>query len=138
MVVSQASRETLVCSVISNWTGLSSFVTIVARSRTFAPEQTSSKRSLTESHARSLPSIAKKSARSRHLREISSRTRIDQTCLGWSGFFERRAIPYSKVVTVFLPTRVSMTISPPSHPIALHGHPGHAYRAKLIGSILRE
>jgi hypothetical protein len=41
-------------------------------------------------------------------------------------------------VTVFLPTRVSMTISPPSHPIALHGHPGHAYRAKLIGSILRE
>jgi hypothetical protein len=89
MALSQASRETLVCSVISNWTGRPVFfVTIVARSRTLAPEQTSSKRSLTESHGRSLLSIAKlKSARSRHLREISSRTRIDQTCLGWSGFF---------------------------------------------------
>ena len=46
------------------------------------------KRSLTKSQARSLLSIAKlKSARSRHLREISRRTRMDQTCLGWSGFF---------------------------------------------------
>ena len=44
--------------------------------------------SLTRSQARSLLSIAKaKSARSRHVRESSNRTRMDQTCFGSRGFF---------------------------------------------------
>jgi hypothetical protein len=56
-------------------------------------------RTFTKSQARSLLSIAKlKSARSGHLREISSRTRMDQTYLGWSVSFDRRAIPCSDVV----------------------------------------
>ena len=59
-----------------------------ARSLTFPSEQTASTRSLTRSQARSLLSIAKlKRARSRSEPTISSRTRIDQTCLGRSGPF---------------------------------------------------
>ena len=80
---SQASTELLDCSVISNWTGRPVFFwTIVARCRTFTPEQTSSNRSLTRSQARSLLSIARlKIARSRLDRAISRRTRMDQNVL---------------------------------------------------------
>ena len=86
---SQASTEVLDCSVISNWTGRPVFYwTIVARFRTFAPEQMSSNRSLTRSQARSLLSIARlKMTRSRLDRAISKRTRMDQTCFGSRGFF---------------------------------------------------
>ena len=86
---SKASTEFLDCSVISNWTGRPVFFwTIVARCRTFTPEQTSSSRSLTRSQARSLLSIARlKITRSRLDRPISRRTRIDQTCFGSRGFF---------------------------------------------------
>lgn len=86
---SHASTELLDCSVISNWTGRPVFFwTIVARCRTFTPEQTSSNRSLTRSQARSLLSIARlKIARSRLDRAISRRTRMDQTCFGSRGFF---------------------------------------------------
>src|SRR5450755_2131081 len=56
---------------------------MVARRRTFVPEQISSSRSLTKSQARSLLSIARlKIARSRIDLAISRRTRIDHTCLG--------------------------------------------------------
>jgi len=75
--------------VISNWTGRPVFFcTIVARRRTVGPEQMSSNRSLTKSHARSLLSIARlKIARSRLDFAISKRTRMDQTCFGSRGFF---------------------------------------------------
>jgi hypothetical protein len=86
---SQAATELLDCSVISNWTGRPVFFwTIVARHRTFAPEQMSSNRSLTRSEARSLLSMARlKITRSRHDRAISRLTRMDQTCFGPRGFF---------------------------------------------------
>src|SRR5258707_6788161 len=85
----QASTELLDCSVISNWTGRPVFFwTIVARCRTFTPEQISSNRSLTRSQARSLLSMAiLKMTRSRQDRVISRRTRMDQTCFGSRGFF---------------------------------------------------
>jgi len=65
-------------------------------------------RSLTKSQARSLLSIAKlKSARSRHMRAISSRTRMDQTCLGWRGFFcpTSTLIPRSWMVAAVRPSK---------------------------------
>jgi hypothetical protein len=60
-------------------------------------DQTSSRRSLTKSQACSLLSIARlKRARSRHVRAISKRTRMDRTCLGWKGFFWPTSNPLSQ------------------------------------------
>jgi hypothetical protein len=103
--------------VISNWTGRPVFFcTIVARRRTLAPEQISSTRSLTRSHARSLLSIAKlKIARSRLDRAISRRTRIDQTCFGSSGFFWPTSNPLFQGCRRLI-GRADMCGAPPSRP----------------------
>src|SRR6266436_7578047 len=96
----QASTELLDCSVISNWTGRPVFFwTIVARCRTFTPEQTSSNRSLTRSQARSLLSIARlKITRSRLDRAISRRTRNGPNVLRLERFLladEQSLVPRS-------------------------------------------
>ncbi len=63
-------------------------------------------------------SIAKlKSARSRHLRAISSRTRMDQTCFGWRGFFCPTSNPLFQGRGWSRPTkRTSMADPPPTRP----------------------
>jgi hypothetical protein len=114
----KASTELLGCSVISNWTGRPVFFwTIVARCRTFAPEQMSSNRSLTRSHARSLLSMARlKMTRSRHDRAISRRTRMDQTCFGWRGRFWRMSNPLFQGRWSLPTERTSMGVPPPPRP----------------------
>ena len=115
---SQASTGVLDCSVISNWTGRPVFFwTIVARCRTFAPEQMSSIRSLTRSQARSLLSIARlKMTRSRLDRAISRRTRMDQTCFGSRGFFWPISSPLFQGRWSLPTARTSMGAPPPSRP----------------------
>ena len=113
-------QQLLDCSVISNWTGRPVFFwTIVARCRTFAPEQTSSSRGLTRSQARSLLSIARlKIARSRLDRAISRRTRMDQTCFGWSGFFWPTSNPLFQGRERSLTGRAGIAVPPPHRPSA--------------------
>jgi hypothetical protein len=115
---SQASTELLDCSVISNWTGRSVFFwTIVARCRTFTPEQMSSIRSLTRSQARSLLSIARLNiARSCLDRAISRRTRMDQTCFGSRGFFWPMSNPLFQARWPLLIERTGMRDPPPPRP----------------------
>ena len=104
--------------MISNWTGRPVFFcTIVARRRTFAPEQMSSNRSLTRSQARSLLSIAKlKIARSRFACESSKRTRMDQTCFGSRGFFWPISNPLFQGRLHRLTGRTDIRDPPPSRP----------------------
>jgi hypothetical protein len=86
-----------------------------ARSRTTVPEQMSSTLRRTRSDARSLLSIARlNSAKSRAESDISSRTLIDQTCLGSSGRF----CPTMRPLFQARRTRVavSMASSLPSRP----------------------
>src|SRR6266436_6505749 len=114
----QASTELLDCSVISNWTGRPVFFwTIVARCRTFTPEQTSSNRSLTRSQARSLLSIARlKITRSRLDHAISRRTRMDQTCFGSRGFFWPMSNPLFQGCWPRLTGRTGIGGPPPPRP----------------------
>src|SRR5260221_12902196 len=74
---------------------------------------------LAKPHARSLLSMAKlKSARSRHMRAISSRTRMHQTCFGWSGFFWPTSNPLFQGRERSLTGRAGIAVPPPHRPSA--------------------